>query len=134
MKKIFSISLLVLFLAQVFYLTLLSGYLQWERDYIIDNFCVNKEQPQLLCSGRCYISDVLGEELQNEQQSEKSTAPTVMVERPAMTLFCTDFKPFELALTKHNNPLISPYMHSYFYQPITSVFHPPKGSTFFLIG
>ncbi len=132
MKKILSISLLFIFLCQVSYLTVLSGYLQWERAFIIENYCVNKDKPQLLCSGRCYISEVLGEELENSQD-ENSTAPTV-VERPSLTLFCEAFAQCEIPVTTNANTLISEYHYAYFYQPVSSIFQPPKASSLVLFG
>lgn len=29
------------------------------QDYIIAQYCVNKAQPEILCSGRCYLNDQL---------------------------------------------------------------------------
>ncbi|GJM34256.1 MAG: hypothetical protein DHS20C18_32570 [Saprospiraceae bacterium] len=132
MKKFFSISLLILFLGQGFYLGLLSGYLSWEREYIIDKYCINKDKPLLLCSGRCYINEVLGEELESGN-FDQSTAPTVTVERPSLTLFCEQFSPIIVPAPTSEGALNSHYNYLYYYHPVSSIFHPPRFSSFFAI-
>lgn len=38
------------------------------QDYYITNYCINIDQPELLCSGKCY----LGEQLKQGQDIEKN--------------------------------------------------------------
>lgn len=45
------------------------------QDYVIDNFCENKDFPQVMCYGSCFLADQL--EIQNESQEN---APLQKVE------------------------------------------------------
>ena len=55
-KKGFSILFLLAFVLQVLYLPTLVFYLEYNQERIAEDFCVNKLEPELMCSGRCYIS------------------------------------------------------------------------------
>ena len=34
-------------------------YFYGNQDFIVENFCVNRDKPETLCSGRCYLSKKL---------------------------------------------------------------------------
>lgn len=74
MRPFLSIPLLALLLAQVLYLPGLSLWLEWNRGFIAKEFCVNVDKPELLCSGRCYISDQMYEALE-ESPDDEAPAP-----------------------------------------------------------
>ena len=59
MKLIFSLVLLLsLILRPALLLVNLIDY-HYNIAYIIENFCVNKEKPQLNCDGKCYLAQKL---------------------------------------------------------------------------
>lgn len=39
------------------------------KDYIIQNFCINKDKPLLKCDGKCYLAKKLNETREKEAQS-----------------------------------------------------------------
>ncbi len=71
MKYLFSISFIVILLAQALHLTLPYAFNGIAKDFIIDNFCVNKAEVELMCSGKCYINSLL------EQESEKEESKNI---------------------------------------------------------
>lgn len=50
-------------------------YLDYElrKEFIIDNFCVNKDRPELNCDGKCYLATRLAAaQKQEEKQAERN--------------------------------------------------------------
>lgn len=47
-----------------------------DRDYIVDNFCINKERPELMCSGKCFLEEQLTLD-KNQKESSKSIQSVV---------------------------------------------------------
>ncbi len=48
----------LLLLQSCYRLAILVSY-QFNKNYIIENFCVNKARPQLHCAGKCYLQKQL---------------------------------------------------------------------------
>lgn len=67
MKSFWSIPLLLLFVAQVCYLPALSAWLAWHQEYVANELCINRFEPELMCSGSCYVQEVTSEALGQEQ-------------------------------------------------------------------
>lgn len=71
MKRIISILLVGSLLFASFKNISLYLYMEWKRDMIIENFCINLQKPEMLCSGKCYISKELGK-AQDQQTNQQS--------------------------------------------------------------
>ncbi len=71
MRKILAISILILFAARPSYCVGYYIYFELNLDYIVKTYCVNKDNPQLQCNGKCHLSKKLG--LENEKSGDKST-------------------------------------------------------------
>lgn len=85
-NKLFILIAGALLLAQSVQLSVTALYLQWNRARIAEYYCVNQAEPELMCFGSCYISEVTV----NFVESEKESAPSrLLEERPAVTLFLT---------------------------------------------
>jgi len=41
------------------------------KDYIIEQFCVNKAKPEIKCNGKCHLNKTLTENTKDEQQVPK---------------------------------------------------------------
>ncbi len=67
MKYLFSISFIVILLAQALHLTLPYAFNGVAKDFITENFCINKAEVELLCSGKCYINSLLAQEAGKEE-------------------------------------------------------------------
>lgn len=72
LKKVIVISLLLVFsLRPVYYLGCLAYY-GLNINAIIEQYCVNKENPQLQCDGKCFLAQQLNEASDsNEDHSSK---------------------------------------------------------------
>lgn len=78
MKKFVSIFLLALYLFGI--LKSVSPYIEYalNRDYIVENLCINKDKPELECHGKCYLNDRLQEA--NEENPPHDHAPNPRIE------------------------------------------------------
>ncbi len=90
--------------------------------YIIENFCVNTDSPELNCNGKCHLAKQI--QADSEQKSETPAA-----ENEIITLVLTieessdfEFKFFELECA-HANSL---YLEGHYSNPLHSIFHPPQ--------
>ncbi|WBL23897.1 hypothetical protein [Zunongwangia sp. HRR-M8] len=43
------------------------SYYQFNLDYIIENYCVNQDQPALNCNGKCYLMQQLNQSNKTEK-------------------------------------------------------------------
>src|SRR5690606_34537987 len=86
LQKIVSILLLFAFSAQMFsQLGVLAGY-ELNKEYIIEKFCVNRDNPEMHCDGKCYLK----KKLQQDQQRKNSE--NNINDRMDILLFCSEEK------------------------------------------
>jgi len=123
-KQLWSIPLLILILAQVAYLPGLSLWLEYNADYIANELCKNRFEPELMCSGSCYIQEVTQEAVGQERQSEK--APVTEDNRPSFS----PFLPAHCGLSVERAlPALAQLPAVSGWQPVllpSGVFHPPR--------
>lgn len=55
MKKVFSITMTILFLLVSFQQLLIIVHFKLNQQYIEKEFCVNKAKPELQCHGKCHL-------------------------------------------------------------------------------
>jgi len=67
-KRIISLLLVGTLLFASFKNISLYLFLEWKRDVIIENFCINLQKPEMLCSGKCYIAKELGKAQDQQEQ------------------------------------------------------------------
>ncbi|HQU58976.1 MAG: hypothetical protein KDD02_26065 [Phaeodactylibacter sp.] len=75
MIRLFSTILLLATIGQALYLPGLSFWLEWKKDYIANELCINRFEPELMCSGRCYVQEVTSRALEQEDD-DKAPAPS----------------------------------------------------------
>lgn len=96
------------------------------KDFIIQNYCVNKSRPELQCDGKCYLA----KRLEATQQQDEQQATNQFVAK----FFSIEFHntayisvTHELCATETESPV------NFFYQPrtvtgaVVNIFHPPVG-------
>ncbi|MFC0780777.1 hypothetical protein [Flavobacterium sp. HJSW_4] len=66
MKKVFSITMTILFLLVSFQQALIVVHFKLNQNAIEKEFCVNKAKPELQCHGKCHLKKEL-------QESQKNT-------------------------------------------------------------
>ncbi len=125
MKHILSIPLLLLIAVQTIHLPALSLWLEYHKDYVAEELCKNRYEPQLMCSGRCYVQEVTAEAI--GQQSEEDRAPLI---KESNRLSFSPFLPVasELALyfPVHQNCLTVWATPGYERLLQSGIFHPPR--------
>lgn len=45
----------------VFWLSIIYGCYEFNKEYIINIYCVNIDEFVLMCSGKCYVNDIIVE-------------------------------------------------------------------------
>lgn len=100
-------------------------YIEYEitKDYIINNYCVNKNRPELHCDGKCYLS----KKIKAFQESEELQARTEFLKHFLEVFPCdleeyTTFRFISLRQKKQ----ISIYNSSYSNHWFASIFKPPQ--------
>ncbi|MDQ1095216.1 MULTISPECIES: hypothetical protein [Chryseobacterium] len=91
-------------------------------DYIVENLCENRAQPELMCNGKCYVFRQLaknGRE-QASQDSRKTVFPyvDVFVAEEGMFSFCGTADMDDRAVTIFCEDCYLPLLYS-------RIFHPP---------
>ena len=101
------------------------------KDYIIQNYCVNKERPELHCDGKCYLSQRIQQaQAQDEQRatnqfiSELFSLETVEIN----TFFSFTMGDFIVLAEEQANYVYEVHFPSMRGQ---SIFHPPQNSSRF---
>lgn len=46
-----------------------------QYDKIVSEYCVNTERPELMCNGKCYLSDQLEDSFSTDQDGNKQISP-----------------------------------------------------------
>lgn len=41
------------------------------QDFITENFCINKDKPELKCKGKCHMKDMLAQTAEQESEDSK---------------------------------------------------------------
>lgn len=59
MKQLSAILLFIAFSFRPAYQIAEIGYYELNIDYIIKNYCVNKDKPEMHCNGKCYLNKQL---------------------------------------------------------------------------
>lgn len=69
------------------------SYFQLNVDYIIENYCINKERPELDCNGKCYLMEQLAAADDQKRQDSASNAALTLMDAfvPLFVKQTTDF-------------------------------------------
>ncbi|WP_163400479.1 hypothetical protein [Flavobacterium fluviatile] len=60
MKKVFSITMIILFLLVSFQQALIIVHFKLNQEQIEQEFCINKSKPELQCHGKCHLKKRTG--------------------------------------------------------------------------
>jgi len=113
------------FVIVLFLLPQVSNTLVWVNyelniESITEEFCVNKEKPELKCNGKCHLAEQL-----EESSPVESNEPAEASYIPQIPLFYQEIEETGLA---DSTPLEQNFktFHFYSYQPFLKIDHPPK--------
>ena len=126
LKKALSIILfLALSLRPLYYLGQIAYY-ELNIDYIIENYCINTDKPELQCNGKCHLAKQL--QIDANTNQEAGGLNTIAVLEGFFPVFkqeCTFFVP-------HNPNFVIPksvfdeYLNDYRYLSVIDLFKPPQ--------
>lgn len=92
-------------------------------DYIVENLCENKEKPEMMCNGKCYLS----KELTKTSSEPRNTGQNFVIASCDSFVMIDTFKienkiPTNIFNCKMNN-YFSQRMYNYLFS--FNIFHPP---------
>jgi len=93
LKQTLAIFLLITLSWQILFKTVYFAYWKINQNYIIENFCVNKDKPKMHCNGKCHLSKQL--EKVDETKQDKSKFPTEIFKFKYVDNFI--FKDFQIS-------------------------------------
>ena len=67
----------MLFVALSFQQATVFGVYLLNKDYITDQFCINKDKPELKCNGKCHLQDTVAQ--QTEQEETNTLAQNLII-------------------------------------------------------
>ncbi|MFN5705055.1 MAG: hypothetical protein ACK45U_04305 [bacterium] len=62
MKRLIAIFTILIITASSLHKTIVFSYYEYNKTYIIENLCINKEEPEIGCEGKCYLMNKVNEE------------------------------------------------------------------------
>jgi len=97
-------------------------HFQYNRDFIAENFCININTPEVMCSGTCYLQSSLEES--HDQQTEW---PNPITEEKVNLDYLLSVDE-NRDLTVFSNIQIESYfvVNNYSHSYLKDVFHPPR--------
>jgi hypothetical protein len=57
---------------------------EWNKEYIVQTLCINKQKPQLHCNGKCQLAKKIAAEEKDNASSQQNTK-SKFVELPAVS-------------------------------------------------
>lgn len=96
------------------------------KDFIIKNYCVNKDRPELHCDGQCYLA----KQLKAAEEKDQKEGQLTLVEK----LYQWEYKENSNSFEIHNtcfvstldNAIHTPYLKNYKFTSTKGIFHPPS--------
>lgn len=125
LRKIFAISLLLVFaLRPVYYLGCI-GYYELNINTIIEKYCINKDMPELNCDGKCYLAQQLNKASNsNDTENDKYLNVISQSFMPVYFSAYQDVK-FQSCLFKENKESKLVYLNNYSFLQELNNLKPP---------
>lgn len=123
LKKAFSVLMAVLFLLNISQQALLMVHFKLNQQTIEEEFCTNKNNPELQCHGNCYLIKEL-------EQSENTDLESISTYKNIDMALISNLEYFVEVpkIIKHRKLLI--YKEFYHSEPHLEIFVPPPISNF----
>lgn len=78
------------------------------KDFIAENFCINKAKPEMDCEGKCYLVKQLAEQSGKSAESEAPTQTAQKAYTPHFVTATSNTNYFIVAITLQNNTVHFP--------------------------
>lgn len=121
MKRIIGFTLVLALAFQCLSKLGLITFYHFYKEYVIEEYCENKDQPQLQCEGTCFLK----KGLKKDNTNAKGTSETMkQIEIPAFIISSYFKDPIILTGFEHLFPEVN---NSYLFLYTSTPFQPPKG-------
>ena len=125
MKKYIALLLLLVMQTSLLNQWSMVMFYQVNRQFIAQNFCVNKDKPKLNCNGQCYLA----KQLKKQEEKETKSNSEKLEKLPETNLVIEEtvefhFTPYQKDPTAHAFRYSNLYTH--LFNP--TVLHPPSYS------
>ena len=120
-------------LFSVFSLYLVLPVIPWvdyylNRTYIIENLCVQKDEPVNTCNGCCHLTKEITKVVDDTSEpldSKPANTKEISISPTVISVFLCCNKKDVLQLQEH---VLKPFQNNYSFTFINTPFHPPKSS------
>lgn len=125
MQRSVIFSLLIAILLQVCGRSWVVVYYEWNKTYIANNLCENRDKPALKCHGKCKLMKMM------EKEKQKERHPLGNVFEKSTDLIC-DIREIKIISVPYTLVLPNFVKHQFYYHnPVTkganrACFHPPS--------
>jgi hypothetical protein len=127
MNRFISILILTGILLQTFSKVIIYVNYEINLDYIVQTFCVNKNDPSKHCDGKCHLIKQL-----QEEEKQESLPGNSRDERPELPLFSESCNSFLFNSYASKEYIFTEYQLSKTISPVFPFFHPPMDFNAFL--
>ncbi|GGC41936.1 hypothetical protein GCM10011386_37580 [Parapedobacter defluvii] len=118
MKQVFSFLMMVLSLLVGFQQAIIIMHFNLNQEAIEQEFCVNRNRPELQCHGTCHLKKQL------QEKENTDSAPIGIYQRIDMlAISATGFEAGNVMIEIRNN--ISVFKEIYYMEPCLEIFVPP---------
>ncbi len=115
--------ILPLFLVGTFHYSFVSINFQLNREYITQQFCINKDKPELACGGQCHFMKQMAD-LKEADEERTGDQETSQDERPTNLFFASPLSDYiNTSSIKLNYPVVSNTINDGFIQLVKA---PPQ--------
>ncbi len=70
LRNIIHFIVIVAFAAGLCFSLIIQGGFNYNQSFIVKELCVNKDQPQLQCNGKCYLKKQMEQNVPENQEKE----------------------------------------------------------------
>ena len=123
MKYVFSYLVLLSFALQIGSRIYVLVDFQINKEYIAENLCVNKEEPESCCEGSCHLEKELTKVEENENQGPINSDTNKKEKTEDVVLYCSVF--LKLADQAKSEILSDLFSHKTCSGFISEISHPP---------
>jgi hypothetical protein len=124
LKRAFAILMVTVMILPVLTRIMILIDFKINQEFIADVLCINKDEPVLMCSGKCYLS----EQLKKVEGQEEKQAPTSNKERLEVIYYFSYSSFNSLKDAFHHLGKLQPAYKNELHPSIfvANIFHPPK--------
>ncbi len=105
-----AILFLIVFALRPAYFVGYFSYFQLNIDYFVENYCVNKNRPELQCNGKCYLMEQLSVSKEQQRNQNATNAGLTLIEA-FIPLFMESYVDFSFQYYEHHikSQILSPF-------------------------